>query len=268
MRQSYLDYAMSVIVGRALPDVRDGLKPVHRRVLFSMSEQGNVWNRAYRKSARVVGDVMGKYHPHGDSAIYDTMVRMAQRFSLRYLLVDGQGNFGCFTGDTAIKLADGTEKTFAELAKLPPDEIFHVYAVDKTGKIVIAEGRYSRVTRPDAALMELTLDHGATIRCTPDHRFMLRDGSYKEAQALTPDDSLMPGVFDTAPVKPGLNDREKKNSDRRRINAETTERQRQRQATKKTIGGIKTIAASSRRACSRKRRIPTTSRSMSITISC
>ncbi|WP_373510030.1 DNA gyrase subunit A, partial [Thiocapsa sp.] len=99
MRQSYLDYAMSVIVGRALPDVRDGLKPVHRRVLFSMSEQGNVWNRAYRKSARVVGDVMGKYHPHGDSAIYDTMVRMAQRFSMRYLLVDGQGNFGSVDGD-------------------------------------------------------------------------------------------------------------------------------------------------------------------------
>ena len=101
MRQSYLDYAMSVIVGRALPDVRDGLKPVHRRVLFSMSEQGNVWNRAYRKSARVVGDVMGKYHPHGDSAIYDTMVRMAQRFSMRYLLVDGQGNFGSVDGDSA-----------------------------------------------------------------------------------------------------------------------------------------------------------------------
>jgi len=99
MRQSYLDYAMSVIVGRALPDVRDGLKPVHRRVLFSMNEQGNVWNRAYRKSARVVGDVMGKYHPHGDSAIYDTMVRMAQPFSLRYLLVDGQGNFGSVDGD-------------------------------------------------------------------------------------------------------------------------------------------------------------------------
>ncbi|QGU31584.1 DNA gyrase subunit A [Thermochromatium tepidum] len=99
MRQSYLDYAMSVIVGRALPDVRDGLKPVHRRVLFSMHEQGNVWNRPYRKSARVVGDVMGKYHPHGDAAIYDTIVRMAQPFSLRYLLVDGQGNFGSVDGD-------------------------------------------------------------------------------------------------------------------------------------------------------------------------
>ena len=99
MRQSYLDYAMSVIVGRALPDVRDGLKPVHRRVLFAMSELGNDWNRPYKKSARVVGDVIGKYHPHGDTAVYDTIVRMAQPFSLRYLLVDGQGNFGSIDGD-------------------------------------------------------------------------------------------------------------------------------------------------------------------------
>jgi DNA gyrase subunit A len=99
MRRSYLDYAMSVIVGRALPDVRDGLKPVHRRVLYAMHESNNVWNRAYVKCARVVGDVMGKYHPHGDSAIYDTLVRMAQDFSLRYTLVDGQGNFGSVDGD-------------------------------------------------------------------------------------------------------------------------------------------------------------------------
>lgn len=99
MRRSYLDYAMSVIVGRALPDVRDGLKPVHRRVLFAMHEMNNVWNRPYVKCARVVGDVMGKYHPHGDSAIYDTLVRMAQDFSLRYPLVDGQGNFGSVDGD-------------------------------------------------------------------------------------------------------------------------------------------------------------------------
>ena len=101
MRNSYLAYAMSVIVGRALPDVRDGLKPVHRRVLYSMHEQSNDWNKAYRKSARVVGDVMGKYHPHGDSAIYDTIVRMAQPFSMRYMLVDGQGNFGSVDGDPA-----------------------------------------------------------------------------------------------------------------------------------------------------------------------
>lgn len=101
MRQSYLDYAMSVIVGRALPDARDGLKPVHRRVLFAMRELGNDWNKPYKKSARVVGDVIGKYHPHGDIAVYDTIVRMAQPFSLRYLLVDGQGNFGSVDGDNA-----------------------------------------------------------------------------------------------------------------------------------------------------------------------
>ena len=101
MRQSYMDYAMSVIVGRALPDVRDGLKPVHRRVLYAMSVLGNDWNKAYKKSARVVGDVIGKYHPHGDSAVYDTIVRMAQPFAMRYMLVDGQGNFGSVDGDAA-----------------------------------------------------------------------------------------------------------------------------------------------------------------------
>ena len=101
MRRSYLDYAMSVIVGRALPDVRDGLKPVHRRVLYAMHELSNDWNRPYKKSARIVGDVIGKYHPHGDSAVYDTIVRMAQDFSLRYMLVDGQGNFGSIDGDNA-----------------------------------------------------------------------------------------------------------------------------------------------------------------------
>ncbi|ODT97087.1 MAG: DNA gyrase subunit A [Rhodanobacter sp. SCN 67-45] len=101
MRQSYLDYAMSVIVGRALPDVRDGLKPVHRRVLFAMNELGNVWNKPYKKSARVVGDVIGKYHPHGDQSVYDAIVRLAQPFSLRYMLVDGQGNFGSVDGDSA-----------------------------------------------------------------------------------------------------------------------------------------------------------------------
>lgn len=101
LKQSYLDYAMSVIVGRALPDVRDGLKPVHRRVLFAMRELGNDWNKPYKKSARVVGDVIGKYHPHGDSAVYDTIVRMAQPFAMRYTLVDGQGNFGSIDGDSA-----------------------------------------------------------------------------------------------------------------------------------------------------------------------
>src|SRR5882762_4141120 len=101
MRRSYLDYAMSVIVGRALPDVRDGLKPVHRRVLFAMHEANNVWNRPYVKCARVVGEVLGKYHPHGDNATYEALVRMAQDFSMRYPLIDGQGNFGSIDGDPA-----------------------------------------------------------------------------------------------------------------------------------------------------------------------
>ena len=124
MRQSYLDYAMSVIVGRALPDVRDGLKPVHRRVLYAMSELGNDWNKAYKKSARVVGDVIGKYHPHGDTAVYDTIVRMAQPFSMRYMLVDGQGNFGSVDGDspaamryTEVRMAKIAHEMLADIDK-------------------------------------------------------------------------------------------------------------------------------------------------------
>ncbi len=124
MRRSYLDYAMSVIVGRALPDVRDGLKPVHRRVLFAMHELGNDWNKAYKKSARVVGDVIGKYHPHGDTAVYDTIVRMAQDFSMRYPLIDGQGNFGSVDGDapaamryTEIRMARIAHEMLADLDK-------------------------------------------------------------------------------------------------------------------------------------------------------
>src|SRR6187551_560219 len=116
MRSSYLDYAMSVIVGRALPDVRDGLKPVHRRALFSMNENGLQPNRPYVKAARIVGDVMGKYHPHGDSAIYDTLVRMAQDFSLRYPLVDGQGNFGSIDEDPAAAMRY-TEARLAPIAR-------------------------------------------------------------------------------------------------------------------------------------------------------
>ncbi len=124
MRRSYLDYAMSVIVGRALPDARDGLKPVHRRVLFAMHELNNDWNRPYKKSARIVGDVIGKYHPHGDSAVYDTIVRMAQDFSLRHMLVDGQGNFGSVDGDNAaamryteIRLAKIAHEMLADIDK-------------------------------------------------------------------------------------------------------------------------------------------------------
>ncbi len=124
MKQSYLDYAMSVIVGRALPDVRDGLKPVHRRVLYAMRELGNSWNSPYKKSARIVGDVIGKYHPHGDTAVYDTMVRMAQPFSMRYMLVDGQGNFGSVDGDppaamryTEVRMAKIAHEMLADLEK-------------------------------------------------------------------------------------------------------------------------------------------------------
>src|SRR5712691_10630888 len=116
MRKSYLDYSMSVIIGRALPDVRDGLKPVHRRILYGMYEQGNTAGRAYKKSARIVGDVMGKFHPHGDTAIYDTVVRMAQNFSMRYELVDGQGNFGSLDGDNAAAMRY-TEVRLTKLAE-------------------------------------------------------------------------------------------------------------------------------------------------------
>src|SRR5213595_1949433 len=124
MRRSYLDYAMSVIIGRALPDVRDGLKPVHRRVLWAMHELGNTYNKAYKKSARVVGDVIGKYHPHGDTAVYDTIVRMAQDFSMRYPLVDGQGNFGSVDGDapaamryTEVRMARLASEVLADIEK-------------------------------------------------------------------------------------------------------------------------------------------------------
>ena len=141
MKQSYLDYAMSVIVGRALPDVRDGLKPVHRRVLFAMNELKNDWNKPYLKSARVVGDVIGKYHPHGDSAVYDTIVRMAQNFSLRYMLVDGQGNFGSVDGDSAaamryteIRMRKISHDLLADLDKETVD-----YVPNYDGTILIPE---------------------------------------------------------------------------------------------------------------------------------
>src|ERR671918_1670275 len=133
MRSSYLDYAMSVIVGRALPDVRDGLKPVHRRVLYAMHDLALQPNRPYRKSAFIVGEVMGKYHPHGDTAIYDTLARMAQDFSLRYMLVDGQGNFGsidddppaamryCVAGDTRVATSRGTVRIDSIVPNAQPE---------------------------------------------------------------------------------------------------------------------------------------------------
>src|ERR1035437_9879562 len=130
MRSSYLDYAMSVIVSRALPDVRDGLKPVQRRILFAMNDMGITHASSYKKSARIVGEVLGKYHPHGDSSVYEAMVRMAQEFSLRYMLVDGQGNFGSVDGDpaaamryTEIRLAAITEEMLADIEKNTVDFI-------------------------------------------------------------------------------------------------------------------------------------------------
>ncbi|MBC8461882.1 MAG: DNA gyrase subunit A [Deltaproteobacteria bacterium] len=195
MKESYLTYAMSVNTNRAIPDVRDGLKPSTRRILYAMGESGLVHNRPHDKCAAVVGEVMKNYHPHGDGPIYETLVGMAQDFAMRCPLIDGQGNFGCFTGDTEIKLLDGTEKSFEELAKLEPDEVFYVYSVDENGRVVIGEGLNARVTRRNARLIELTLDNGETIRCTPDHKFMLRDGTYRAAEHLTEDDSLMPGYL-------------------------------------------------------------------------
>src|SRR3989454_2473033 len=156
MRSSFLDYAMSVIVSRALPDVRDGLKPVHRRVLYGMHEAGLQPNRPYKKSAATVGDVMGKYHPHGDASIYDTLVRMAQPFSLRYPLVDGQGNFGsidddppaamryCVAGDTRIGTPGGTVRidSFVHRAAPDSDNDVDVEILDRLGRPVHASSLF------------------------------------------------------------------------------------------------------------------------------
>jgi DNA gyrase subunit A len=193
LQESYIDYAMSVIVSRALPDVRDGMKPVHRRVLWTMWESGLKSNVKFRKSATVVGDTMARYHPHGDASIYDTMVRMAQDFSLRYPLVQGQGNFGCFTKDTKIKLTDGRDVTFGELVEeYKAGKKNYTYTVNRFGLIAVAEIEKPRVTRKNAELVRVVLDNGGSARCTPDHRFMLRDGTYREAKDLAEGDSLMP----------------------------------------------------------------------------
>ncbi|HEY3078513.1 MAG TPA: DNA gyrase subunit A [Chloroflexota bacterium] len=195
MRESYLDYAMSVITSRALPDVRDGLKPVQRRVLYAMDELGVRPTTPYKKSARIVGEVLGKYHPHSDAPVYETMVRLAQEFSMRYPLVDGQGNFGCFTGSTRVRLADGSSRSFLELVADDADGKTHfTYAVGPDGQVVMAPIRAPRLTKRDVPVVKVTLDSGDEVVCTPDHRFMLRDGTYREAQDLRPDDRLMPFV--------------------------------------------------------------------------
>ena len=193
MRKSYLEYAMSVIVARALPDVRDGLKPVHRRILYAMNEMGLRSGSKYQKSAKVVGTTMGQYHPHGDSAIYDSLARMAQDFSLRYPLVDGQGNFGCFTKDTKVKLTDGRDCPFEELVK--ENELSkknYTYTVNSLGLIAIAEIKNPRLTIENTEVVKVVLDNGREIKCTPNHLFMLRNGQYKEAKDLAPGESLMP----------------------------------------------------------------------------
>ena len=193
MRDSYIDYAMSVIVSRALPDVRDGLKPVHRRILYAMYEDGLTHGAKYRKSATVVGSVLGRYHPHGDIAVYDSLARMAQDFSLRYPLIDGQGNFGCFTGETKVKLIDGRELSFLELIKeYREGKKNYSYTIGRDGRIEIAEIKNPRKTKENAEILKVTLDNGKEVLCTLNHRFMLKDGSYKEAQTLKTGDSLMP----------------------------------------------------------------------------
>ncbi len=193
MQESYLDYAMSVIVARALPDVRDGLKPVHRRILYAMHEMGLRPGAKYQKSAKVVGYVLGQYHPHGDTAAYDSMVRMAQEFSLRYPLVDGQGNFGCFTKDTNVALTDGRKLSFGELVEESRQGRTHyTYTINSLGLVSVAEIKNPRMTMTETQIIKVVLDTGEEIRCTPNHRFLLRDGSYKEAAELMPEDSLMP----------------------------------------------------------------------------
>jgi DNA gyrase subunit A len=193
MRQAYLDYSMSVIVARALPDVRDGLKPVQRRILYTMLEEGLRNDRPFRKSANVVGVVMAKYHPHGDVPIYDALVRLAQDFAARYPLVQGQGNFGCFTGETKVELYNGDQKPFTELVEMAHKGVrAEIFTVDPHRNVRIKPLRAPRLVRRNDPVVKVTLESGAEIVCTPDHRFMLRDGTYREAQQLKAKDQLMP----------------------------------------------------------------------------
>ncbi len=192
MKTSYLEYAMSVIVGRALPDVRDGLKPVHRRILFAMNEMGMFHNKPFKKCARIVGETLGKFHPHGDMAVYDALVRMVQPFSLRYPLIEGQGNFGCFTADTKIALADGRNLSFIELIKEHQEGKRNFTFTVDDGIIRIAEIKNPRKTKDNAEIMKVFLDNGEEIKCTPNHKFMLKDGRYQEARHLWRGNSLMP----------------------------------------------------------------------------
>ena len=192
MEKKFIDYAMSVIVDRALPSIEDGLKPVHRRILYAMHSIGLDHSKPTKKSAAVVGEVLGKYHPHGDISVYNAMVRMAQDFSLRYPLVYGQGNFGCFTADTKVKLTDGRNLSFLELiAENKQGKRNFTFTVDD-GIIKIAEIKNPRKTKENAEIMRVVLDNGEEIKCTLNHKFMLKDGTYKKAKDLKSGDSLMP----------------------------------------------------------------------------
>ncbi len=205
MKKAYIDYAMSVIVSRALPCVEDGLKPVHRRILYAMNQMG-LEKGMTKKTARIVGDTMGKFHPHGDVAIYDALVRMAQDFSLRYPLIIGQGNFGCFTADTKAKLTDGRNLSFIELIEENKQgKRNFTFTIDENGEIKIAEIKNPRLTRKNAEIMKVVLDNGEEIKCTFNHRFMLRDGEYKEARYLQSGDSLMPSYFRLSTKEDDLN---------------------------------------------------------------
>ena len=194
MQSSYLDYAMSVIIGRALPDARDGLKPAHRRILYAMYRLNNVHDQPTKKSARIVGEVLGKYHPHGDIAAYDTLIRMAQTFSMNHTLVQGQGNMGCFTKDTEVRLLDGRRLSFEKLVQEQATGKRHwTFAFNTdTNSIEITEIKNPRMTRKKAELVEVTLDNDEKIKCTPNHKFLQRDGTYVQAKDLKPGNSLMP----------------------------------------------------------------------------
>ena len=193
MRKAYLDYAMTVIVARALPDVRDGLKPVQRRILWTMHEMGLRSDRPFRKSAAIVGDVMGKYHPHGDVPIYDALARFAQDFTMRYPPIQGQGNFGCFSGETKVELVNGEQRTFVELVEMVHRGVrAEVFTLDAHRNVRIKPLRAPRLVKRNDPVVKVTLVSGAEIICTPDHRFMLRDGTYREAGKLKAKDQLMP----------------------------------------------------------------------------
>ena len=193
MRKAYLDYAMTVIVARALPDVRDGLKPVQRRILWTMHEMGLRSDRPFRKSAAIVGDVMGKYHPHGDVPIYDALARFAQDFTMRYPPIQGQGNFGCFSGDTKVELVNGEQRTFVELVEMVHRGVrAEVFTLDAHRNVRIKPLRAPRLVKRNDTIVKVTLVSGAEILCTPDHRFMMRDGTYREASTLKAKDQLMP----------------------------------------------------------------------------